>query len=135
MKKFTYLILVGTLVSLVGCATAPAEIRTPARQYAFIVPEGYQAVYQKAYDRARACYQINAVGADITVQGDLHADTKTGEIVMAWHNGLGGDAQRVIDVQAIDATHTKVVGSFKSGPVDRLGAVLQRWFTEDSKAC
>jgi hypothetical protein len=121
--------------TLVGCASAPSEIRTPSRQFTFTVADDYQAVYQKAYDRARACYQMNAVGADITVQGDLHTDKKSGEIVMAWHNGLGGDAQRVIDVEAIDATRTKVVGSFKRGPVERLGLILQRWFTEDSKAC
>jgi hypothetical protein len=121
--------------ALASCASAPSEIRTPGRQFSFTVAEDYQAVYQKAYERARACYQINAVGADITVQGDLHTNTKSGEIVMLWHNGLGGDAQRAIDVMAIDATHTKVIGSFKSGPVERLGAVLQRWFTENSKAC
>lgn len=64
--RLVALFLVANLATiLVGCASTPSEIRAPARQYSFTVAKGYQATYQKAYDRARACYAMNAVRADI----------------------------------------------------------------------
>jgi hypothetical protein len=123
------------LLSMAGCASTPAEIRRPDRQFTFTVAESYQAAYQTALTHARSCYQMGGMMTDITVQGDLHPETRSAEIVIAWHRGAGADAQRLIDIQAIDDTHSKIIGTFASGPVDRMGQTLKGWFSGAPNAC
>lgn len=124
--------------ALAGCApTTAAGVRAlgPERAYVFEAPENYQAVYRKVLERSRTCFQVGALTAQMVVQGDLYHDIRSGTITVALHGGLGIDTYQVIDITAIDAASTKVVGHFALGQIERSGAILKEWVLENSAEC
>lgn len=125
-------------VLLGGCA--PATVRAarkmgPEHRYSFVAPKNYQAVYRKVLEQTRNCHEGMRALAQQVVTGDLYHDTKAGTIVVSLRAGYGVDIFQVIDLQAIDDSHTKLTAVYPLGPVTKLGQTLQQWTLENSTDC
>jgi hypothetical protein len=113
IKKFSVIILLVALVT--GCAPATfGELRKKpgGGEASFQATQNYASVYRTILTNARKCYQGGAITAQLIVQGDLYPDTKSGEITVALHGGLGVDTYLGIDIKAIDDGNTTVKNVF-----------------------
>lgn len=123
---------------LSGCGPiAAGGIRElgPERRFVFEAPEGYQLVYRRVMEQARRCYQAGRREAEVTVQGEIHEDTRLGTVTVSLHNALVDEIFQVIDVVAVGEMQTRVIGHYPSGPAERYGQGLKEWVLENSREC
>lgn len=127
------------LVALVtGCAPATfGELRKKpgGGEASFQATQNYASVYRTILTNARKCYQGGAITAQLIVQGDLYPDTKSGEITVALHGGLGVDTYLGIDIKAIDDGNTTVKMYSALSSWSGSMKTIQAWVEGKSTAC
>lgn len=132
------LILLLTLAILTGCvAGTPQQARLlgPEKRYSMQIDENYQTVYRRIVDVARTCYQVNLVTASQIVNADLYSDTRTATISVGMYGALGPQLYQLIDLKAIDDTHTTIDAVYPLGRPDLWGQKLRGWAAGTSAAC
>jgi len=113
-KTSAYLAIGTVLLSLVGCAITPTELRNTGNHITYLVPYNYETVYRTLADHGRACGQQNLITAQIVTQSDLYPETRSAVITSAMHGGLGIMTMSVIDIKGIDDQSSNVTLTSKS---------------------
>jgi len=123
--------------ALAGCAPATLQglREKPAGSSTFEAPQNYQRAYRTIITNARKCYQTGMITAQMVVTGDLYNDTKTGEVTVALHGGLGVDTYLGIDIKALTEETTQVktfhaLSSWKDG-----ATLVKQWVLDGSTEC
>jgi len=134
VTKSTYLALVGALVSLVGCASTPSDVRSSAYRSSFVVERNYQATYRSLLERQQACEQANFIASQTLVEGQLYTDIQSGTITSAIHVPLYTQTTAVLDIKAMGEKSSEVTLTTQYDVVAKYVSRLQKWLA-GSREC
>jgi hypothetical protein len=127
------------LLNLSLAACAPATLQglreRPAGQLKFEVAKSYQPVYRTILSNARRCHQTGLITAQMIVQGDLYTDTRTAEITVALHGGLGVDTHLGIDIKALSDESTEVRTFYALSSWKATARAVEAWVRDGSTEC
>lgn len=131
MKKTTVVLF---LCFAAGCAPSTAQnLREKHHGRAvFEVQENYQPVYRKILTNARDRFQAGLITAQMVVQGDLYTDTKSGNVTVALHGGLGVDTHMTIDIEALSENQTRITTYYALGTWKNSPKLVEEWVRRKS---
>lgn len=136
MLKYLF-VLVLSILSISGCApNSSRELKTGyAQHYQFETDKNYQQVYRTIKNKATDCYAESGIGGQIVVQGDLYADIKKGEVVVALHGGFGIDTHLAVDLAASENETTLVDVYNALSTWNDMADAVKKWVVDDYKEC
>ena len=128
----------GVLIFLIcGCAPPTADMlrKNPAGVYSFTVNDDYHAVYRKALDHAKNCYEGAVYGNTIRIRGEADPANGKARISIAHTRVLDVETLFAIDIARLESNTSEVKVYYALKRLKPVAPLVEDWIKKDSHEC